>query len=159
MRSEVFQEVVMHSKVIHRQGQKTFVLVFDKEDEVIEELTRFAKLQKLDASHFTAIGAFRSAMLGFFDKERKDYKKIPINEQAEVLSVVGDIARAGDEPKVHAHVVLGKADGTAWGGHLLEARVWPTLEVILTEAPSHLRRRPDAETGLALIDLSSAEDL
>ena len=91
--------------------------------------------------------------LGFFERERKDYKRITIDEQVEVLSLVGDIALEGDKPKVHAHVVIGKADGTAHGGHLLEARVWPTLEVILTESPEHLRRKADKETGLALIRL------
>jgi predicted DNA-binding protein with PD1-like motif len=144
----------MKSKLIHEGVQKTFALVFDKEDEVLKELTRFAKQQELDASQFTAIGAFRSALLGFFDLEKKDYKKIPINEQVEVLSLMGDIALNGKEPKLHAHVVLGKADGTACGGHLLEARVWPTLEVVLTESPRYLRRKTDEETGLALIDLS-----
>jgi len=75
----------------------------------------------------------------------------------EVLSLVGDIALHGEEPKVHAHVVLGKSDGTAWGGHLVEAHVRPTLEVILTESPVHLHRKTDPNTGLALIDLESSD--
>jgi uncharacterized protein len=53
---------------------------------------------------------------------------------------------------VHAHVVLGRSDGTALGGHLLEVHVWPTLEVVLDESPAHLRKRSDPETGPALID-------
>jgi uncharacterized protein len=109
-------EVSMKSKLIHEGEQKTYVLVFEKEDEVVQELTRFAKQQNLDASQLTAIGAFRNAVLGFFEQEKKGYKKIPINEQVEVLSLIGDIALAGQEPKLHAHVVLGKADGTACGG-------------------------------------------
>jgi uncharacterized protein len=56
---------------------------------------------------------------------------------------------------VHAHVVLGRSDGTAYGGHLLAAHVWPTLEVVVTEEPRHLRRTIDAQTGLALIDLEA----
>jgi predicted DNA-binding protein with PD1-like motif len=91
--------------------------------------------------------------LGYFDRARKDYRKIPLPEQVEVLSLIGDVALEDDEPKVHAHVVVGKADGTAHGGHLLEARVWPTLELVLTESPRELARRSDRETGLALIDL------
>ncbi|MGH7874594.1 MAG: PPC domain-containing DNA-binding protein [Candidatus Binatia bacterium] len=147
----------MKSKLIHDAEQKTFALVFEKDDEVVQELTRFAKQQDLAASHFTAIGAFKNAVLGFFDRGQKDYKKIPIGEQVEVLSLIGDIALSRGEPKVHAHTVLGKADGAACGGHLLEARVWPTLEVVLTESPEHLRRTLDAETGLALIDISAGE--
>lgn len=144
----------MKTKLIHDDGEKTFAIVFDKGDEVAGSLLAFAKENKLSASHFTAIGAFERVTLGYFERERKDYKRIHINEQVEVLSLVGDIALDEDEPKVHAHVVIGKADGTAHGGHLLEARVWPTLEVILVESPQHLQRKVDKETGLALISLT-----
>jgi uncharacterized protein len=141
------------TKLIHEGGEKTFAIVFDKGDEVVSGLVSFAKENNLSASHFTAIGAFENVTLGFFERERKDYEKITIHEQVEVLSLVGDIALERDEPKVHAHVVVGKRDGTAHGGHLLEARVWPTLELILVESPQHLQRKVDKETGLALISL------
>jgi predicted DNA-binding protein with PD1-like motif len=111
-----------------------------------------AREHKLSASQFTAIGAFSEVELGFFEIERKDYKPIPIREQVEVLSLIGVVTLGNGEPKVHAHAVLRKIDGTAWGGHLLRAIVRPTLEVILTESPAHLRREHDDATGLALID-------
>jgi len=90
--------------------------------------------------------------LGYFDWAKKDYKKIPVREQVEVVSLVGDIAE-GEQggPKVHAHVVLGRSDGAALAGHLLEAHVRPTLELMLVESPQHLRRWHDPESGLALI--------
>jgi predicted DNA-binding protein with PD1-like motif len=143
----------MKAKLIDERGQKTFAVIFDKGDEFIDELTSFAKQNELGASHFTAIGAFRDVMLGYFDRQTKKYQEIPIVEQLEVLSLVGDIALKGNIPQIHAHVVLGKADGTAHGGHILEAHVWPTLEVVLTESPKHLHRKIDPETGLALIEL------
>ena len=144
----------MKAKLIDETGQKTFAVIFDKGDEFVSELTSFANENGLGASHFTAIGAFRDVMLGYFDRDTKNYRAIPIEEQVEVLSLVGDIALKDGSPQVHAHVVVGKADGTAHGGHILRAHVWPTLEVVLTESPKHLSRSTDAETGLALIDLS-----
>jgi predicted DNA-binding protein with PD1-like motif len=144
----------MKAKLLHdEQGQKTFVLVFDTGDEISAGLLAFAKNNHLGASHFTAIGAFSDVTLGFFDWEKKDYKQIPIKEQVEVLSLVGDIALNEGKPKVHAHVVIGKSDGTAHGGHFMEAHVRPTLEMIVVESPKHLRRETDEETGLALISL------
>jgi uncharacterized protein len=143
----------MRSKLIKDDGEKTFAIVFDKGDEVVGGLLTFAKEKHLSAGHFTAIGAFKSVTFGFFERDRKDYKKISIDEGVEVMALVGNIALAGEEPRVHAHVVVGKSDGTAHGGHLLEARVWPTLEVILVESPQHLQRKLDEETGLALISL------
>ncbi len=145
----------MKAKQIHEErGQKTIALVFDTGDEFMLELTNFAKENDLTASSITAIGAFSDATLGFFDMEKREYEEIPVEEQVEVLSLVGDIAPKGDgEPQVHAHVVVGRSDGTTRGGHLLEAHVRPTLEVIVTESPEHLQRRTDKETGLALIDI------
>jgi predicted DNA-binding protein with PD1-like motif len=152
----------MRAKVIHdgAEGisgeQRTFALIFDTDDEVIAGLTGFAKERSLTAAHFTAIGAFRAAILGFFDWEQKRYKKIPVQEQVEVLSLVGDIALKDGQPTVHAHVVVGKGDGTAHGGHLMEAYVRPTLEVILVESPNFLQRQHDPASGLALIDVGAS---
>jgi hypothetical protein len=146
----------MKSQCIQRHNPTTYALIFDKGDEFLADLQRFAKEVGLTASHFTAIGAFRDVTLGYFDRERKDYIKNRVNEPVEVLSLVGDIALQEQEPKVHAHVVVGKADGTAHGGHVLEAHVWPTLEVVIMESPAHLRRKHDPETGLALIDLDAS---
>ena len=145
----------MKSTLLDATGPRTWVLIFDKGDEPVAGLTAFAKAQKLGAAHFTAIGAFSDVTLGYFDRAKRDYKKIPLHEQVEVLSLLGDVALDKGEPKVHAHVVVGRADGETRGGHLLEARVWPTLEVVLVESPRHLRKRHDPETGLALIDPSA----
>jgi predicted DNA-binding protein with PD1-like motif len=145
-------------KLLHEEsGQKTFAVVFDTGDEVATGLLAFAKEKGLAASHFTAIGAFSDVTFGFFDLGTKDYQKLQINEQVEVLSLIGDIALSKGEPKVHAHVVVGKADGTAHGGHLMEAHVRPTLEVFVFESPERLVRKIDDETGLPLIDLDATE--
>ena len=141
-----------HELLDSREG-KTHALIFQTGDEAMAGLAAFARSQGLKAAHFTAIGAFSEAVLGFFSWEKKDYQKIPVEEQVEVLALVGDIALQDGKPKVHAHVVLGRADGSTRGGHLLSARVRPTLEVILIESPAHLRRTVDPESGLALIDL------
>jgi predicted DNA-binding protein with PD1-like motif len=144
----------MRSKqLLSEGGERVFAVVFETGDDPVAGLTRFAEERKLGASAFTAIGAFSEATLGYFDWSRKDYDRIPVNEQVEVLALLGDIALLDGKPKLHAHVVLGRRDGSACGGHLLAARVRPTLEVVITETPAHLRRRPDPATGLALIDL------
>jgi uncharacterized protein len=131
---------------------RTFALPFETGEAVMTALAAFAKDRSLTAGHFTAIGACSDVTLGFFDWGQKSYEKIPLNGQVEMLSLMGDIALKGGAAAVHAHVVLGKPDGTAHGGHLREAHVWPTLEVILVESPRFLQCRMDAETGLALLD-------
>jgi predicted DNA-binding protein with PD1-like motif len=141
----------MRAKVLNESPERTIALVLDRGDEAMSSLQRFALEHKLTASRLTAIGAFESATLGYFDWERKVYERIPIDEQVEVLSLVGDIALDGAKPRVHAHVVLGRRDGSTVGGHLLEARVRPTLEVMVIDSPEYLRRVCDPVSGIALI--------
>jgi uncharacterized protein len=143
----------MKTKQLHQAGPRTFAVVFDKDDEVIEGLTAFTREHAIAAAQITAIGAFKAVTLGFFDPDAMDYKKFALPEQVEVLSLIGDVAEKDGEAQIHAHVVVGRSDGSTRGGHLFEGVVWPTLEVILTEVPSHLRKKVDEETGLALIDL------
>jgi uncharacterized protein len=146
----------MKSKLLHEHsGLKTFALVFDKDEQVRDALLQFANEKKLAGAHLNGIGALSEVTLGYFDREQKGYREIEISQQVEVLSFSGNIIQKDDQSKLHAHIVVGKADGTAHGGHFLGGRVWPTLEVIVTELPAHLRRTQDNETGLALLDLAA----
>jgi predicted DNA-binding protein with PD1-like motif len=142
------------SKLIHESdGQRTYVVVMSAGDEAISCLEQFAREVGLSAASLTAIGAFRSAELAYFDWEAKRYLPIPVDEQVEVASLIGDVAIGPDgKAAIHAHVVLGKRMGTAVAGHLKKADVRPTLEIVVTESPVHLRKRHDPASGLALID-------
>ncbi len=133
---------------------KVFALIFETGDEIAGELQRFSKSQELAGSSFKAIGALSYAKLGWFNWETKKYDlACVLDEQLELLSLIGDIALRDEEPQVHAHVVVGRSDGTAHGGHLLEARVRPTCELVLIESPTHLQKKIDPESGIALIQV------
>ncbi len=141
----------MKSKQIH-DTPKTFAIVFQAGDEASAGLLEFARSNGIVSAHFTAIGALEHCTLGYFDWQKKDYQHIPIHDQVEVLSLVGNIAEQDGKPKLHAHLVVGMRDGTAHGGHLIKAKVRPTLELVLAESPKHLKRKFDPASGLALID-------
>ena len=144
----------MKARLLHElSGQRTFVVVFSTGEEVMRELTAFAQSQRILAAQLTAIGALSDAMLAYFDWEKKQYQSIPVREQVEVASLIGDVASSpSGEPSLHIHAVLGRRNGMALAGHLTKAHVRPTLEVIVNEAPAHLRKVHDVESGLALID-------
>jgi predicted DNA-binding protein with PD1-like motif len=143
----------MQTKLLHEDaGKRTFAVVLRTGEEAMRCLQEFAARERLGASQITAIGALSSGKLAFFDWESKTYLAIPVEEQVEVASLVGDIAIGPDgKPSVHVHAVLGRRNGTAMAGHLQEARVRPTLEIIVTESPAHLCKIKDPESGLALI--------
>ncbi|AEH87473.1 MULTISPECIES: PPC domain-containing DNA-binding protein [Mesorhizobium] len=147
----------MKSRLVNEiSGQRTFVIVLDPGEEAFAALTDFAADRKVDGASLTAIGAFERATVGWFDPDAKTYRRIPVEEQCEVLSAIGDVALGDDgKPSLHVHAVLGLSDGTTRGGHLLDAIVRPTLEVTLVEAPGHLRRSKRPGLGVALIDLDA----
>ncbi len=141
----------MKSQLLHETAPRVFVLVFEPGDEVTAELTRFAAEKHLKACGVYGLGTFEEATLGYFDLQAKDYRPIPVREQVEVASLVGNIAMLNGGHRLHAHVVIGKADGTAMAGHLLNGRVRPTLELLVTEYAGRMERAFDPSTGLALL--------
>jgi uncharacterized protein len=143
----------MRYKLVDKEP-KTFVLVFETNDELARGLKEFASEQRLASASFKAIGALSSVKLGWLNWETKQYEQsVSLDEQVELLSLIGDVAVKDGEPQVHAHAVIGKRDGTAHGGHLLQAHIRPTCEVVLTENPAHLRKEFDPAAGIALIKL------
>ena len=146
----------MRSKLLNPDPPIAYTIVLDTGDEVMGELDKFVREHKIAAASVTAIGAFRHALLGYFEWQTKQYERISVDEQVEVLSVLGDVAVAEEKPSLHFHAVLGRADGSVVGGHLLEAHVRPTLEIILIQPPSYLCKRKDPVTGLALIAVDAS---
>ena len=149
----------MQARLIHEaHGQRTFIAVLETGDEIQACLGRFAEEHRLSAAQVTAIGAFERATLRFFSWETKEYEPIPVDEQVEVVSLNGDIALdTDDKPKLHLHAVLGRRDGSLIGGDLGDGKVRPTLEVVITESPTHLQRAKDPQSGLALIRFGQAK--
>lgn len=131
---------------------RTYALIFDPGDEITKVLKSFATEKHLAGSSFKAIGALSYVKLGWFNWDTKEYEvAAELKEQVELLSFIGDVAVKDDQPQVHGHMVVGRRDGTAHGGHLLEAKVRPTCELILTENPEDMQKELDPESGLALI--------
>ena len=131
---------------------KQYAVIFYQGDEAFSGLLEFAEKYHVMSAHFTAIGALNGARLGWFDPQRKMYKKIPIQGQVEVIGMSGDIALYQGKPVVHTHMIVGTSDGATRGGHVLDAYVSPTLEVIVTVDPIAMQKRFDPETDLTLID-------
>ena len=143
----------MRAKLLdERDGHRTYSLVFEVGEEVVRTLLTFARETDLEGSYFTAIGAFQDVVLGWFDWQLKDYRPTRLSEQVEVVSFAGNIALSPTgEPGVHAHAVVARHDCSTCGGHLLEAHVRPTLEVILSESPVHLQRQYDHSVGMSTL--------
>lgn len=144
----------MLSKLVSKPGEtRIWLAVLEQGEEAKTSLLSLAKKESIENASFVALGAFETAVIAYFDWQTKKYRNIPVDEQVEVVSLMGDIVP--DEKgaaSLHAHTVLGRSDGSTRGGHLIEGRVRPTLEITVTEIPAHLTRRKHPELGVALIE-------
>ncbi len=140
-----------HRLIDETYGRRTFVVALEIGEEVVSTITDLAQQLSLGSSTMTGIGAFQHVRLGWLDWERSDFRENVIDEQVELLSLVGNIADEEGKPHLHAHVVVARYDATTRGGHLVEAIVRPTLELVIVESPEHLQRRHDEKTGLVLL--------
>lgn len=143
----------MRSRLLHERPERTWLLVFDDGDAVVEILSLFARDHGLSGARLWGIGALDQVELGFYRHEQRDYDRFSLQEELELLALNGNLSVTDEGPRVHAHVVVGRSDGTAHGGHLFEARVGPTLEVFVVESPVEIRREMNEEFGLPLIRL------
>lgn len=135
-----------------RAGDGTFLLVFDKHDDLFDHLKSFLERHEIRASHLSGIGAFRRAVIAYYQRDKKDYDRIPVEEQVELTSLLGNTSVDGKgDMKIHIHVNLGRSDGSIIGGHLMEAEVWPTVELVVSPLDVSIVRRIDEETKLPLI--------
>jgi predicted DNA-binding protein with PD1-like motif len=131
---------------------KTYLLIFRSGQEVMKGLVAFARKHKLEAGTLNGIGAISDAVLGYFDPEKKKYVQLRQSAQFEILSLTGNLALKDVEPFFHVHTALGRIDGPAWGGHLFEATVRPTVEIVLTSYSKPMRRKIDAEWRIPLLN-------
>lgn len=145
----------MQSKLVSKPGEtRVWIAVLEEGEEAKASLLKLAKQEKIADASFVALGAFARATVAYFDWPKKKYQDIPVDEQVEVISLLGDIIPdEKGEPSLHAHTVLGRSDGSTRGGHLQEGHVRPTLEITVTETPAHLTRRKHPELGIALIEV------
>jgi predicted DNA-binding protein with PD1-like motif len=148
------QASTMKSKSNNDGVERTFILILDQNEEAFKSISDFATREKITGASVSAIGAFSRAKVGWFDLGAKKYKPIEVNEQCDVLSLIGDVAQGDDgKASLHLHAVLGLQDGTVRGGHFLSGAVQPTLEVTITESVVHLRRKKRSDLGIALMSI------
>ncbi len=134
-----------------KQIAETTLIRLEAGEEVLASLRAWAERENVGFAALQAIGALQRAVLAHFDPASRAYTHIPVEQQTEVVSLVGNVSWGPDgAPVVHAHALLSRANGSAVGGHLVEGIVSPTLEVVLHTLPERVERQEDAATGLRL---------
>lgn len=136
---------------VFQVGERRFLLRLETGEEALEKLRSFADERPISAGVVRGLGAVRSAELAFYHLADKRYETFPVEEETEVIGLVGNLSRGEDaRPIAHVHVTLGRRGGSTLGGHALRLVVGATLELDLEVFPGALRRQLDPAVGLPL---------
>jgi predicted DNA-binding protein with PD1-like motif len=120
--------------------------------DLLEELNKLARAQKVELGALSAIGAVRKAAVGIFDEEKREYITNVFDEEMEICALTGNVSLKDGEPFVHAHLSLSDREGRGFGGHIMPGCEVFVAEVILWEFVGARREREPREEcgGLAL---------
>ena len=102
---------------------------FGAGDEIVSGLTDLMLKHGIKSGYVTGLGGLSGALLAFGDPKINAFKKIPITDKCELVSLVGDIAERDGKPYVHLHAGVAFADGSTKAGHVMEAHVAPIAEI------------------------------
>jgi predicted DNA-binding protein with PD1-like motif len=134
-----------------RKTEYGYFLKFNKDEKIHKILEQFMRDQKINAAFYHGLGALKNAELGFYHLNKKEYHRQIFREEAELLNMTGSLTWFNDQPVVHSHVTLGDPQFKAFGGHLFEADVAVTVELMVTVFKEKIERVPDADIGLNMI--------
>lgn len=123
-------------------------------DEIMSNLASVAEKEKINAAEVTGIGAVDKVTLAFYKLATKDYEYIDLEEEFEVLSMLGNLTRNQGKFHPHIHIILGREDLSAIGGHLVEAFTSVTMEIVINVINGRIDRQPVEEVQLDLMDLA-----
>jgi len=138
----------------HKKLEEVYVIRLERGERIVEKLIEFCAKMNIKAGYLSGIGTRRGAELGFFDWETKKYSFKKFKGDFEITSFHGNISLFDGQPFLHAHIVLGDRDFRTWSGHLKEAEVLATAEIILTRLDGELVRKTDKKSGLNLLRLT-----
>jgi len=139
-------------KVKKNEVSEVLVIKLEKGEDLLEALSSVVEKENIEAGFFTGIGALNRVKMGIFVEG--EYKEITIEDELEIVSLLGNVSLKNGKPFVHAHITVSRRDGSAFGGHLLPgSSISVTCEIFLVKLKEPLRRKFDEKLKLYLLSL------
>ncbi len=133
------------------QSQNNYLFRFDCGEEVLTFLKNFCTETGIMAASFQAIGAVGEVIISYYDLDGKKYHDQNLQEDLEIVNVLGNISTLEDAVVVHAHGSFSNAEMQLKGGHIKKMIVSATCELTLTKFEGKIERKFDEKTGLNLM--------
>lgn len=137
---------------IAKKVEEAYMISIKDGSSIVEALTDFVSIRKIQAGQITGIGAVSEATLRFFVPSAKSYIDKTFNEQMEVSNISGNISMVEGTPLLHLHITLGRQDYTALAGHLLDAKIRGAGEFMCYPLDTEAIKIKDKELGINLYD-------
>jgi uncharacterized protein len=116
-----------------------------------DDVLAIAAKEKIATARVEAIGGVRELNLAYFNHAAKEYEEHRFKEFLEVTSIIGNVTLKDAKPFLHIHGTFGRRDLSVIAGHVVSARVFPLLELVVTPTKNRALRRFDDELGLNVI--------
>jgi len=116
-----------------------------------DDILAIARREKIRTARVEAIGGVEELRLAYFNHAAKRYEEHDLHEFLEVTSLLGNITAKDGKPFLHVHGTFGRRDLSTLAGHVMTAKVFPLLEVVVTPTRNRALRRFDADLGLNVI--------
>ena len=136
-----------------KKADNIYYLRVDRGEYVIDSIKKICLMYDIKTASISGIGATDKFRCGVYNVNTKQYSETEFCGVYEILSLCGNITRFDGEPYIHAHICASDENGVVVGGHLKEARISATCEMIITAANTSIGRIPDKATGLNILDL------
>jgi len=116
-----------------------------------DDILAIVKREEVATARVEAIGGVEELRLAYFNRDAKRYEEHDFKEFLEVTGILGNITMKDGKPFLHIHGTFGRRDLSALAGHVITAKVFPLLEVVITPTKNRALRRFDDELGLNVI--------
>ncbi|MBI9088925.1 MAG: DNA-binding protein [Desulfobacterium sp.] len=133
---------------------KTYVVRIDRGEEILSQVKQVCEAEKITLGKISGLGAVNKAVVGLFETATQEYRSTVMTGDFEITSLTGNITTMEGEVYLHVHANLAGADNSTFGGHLNEAVVSATCELILQAFEGQVNRAFDETIGLNLLDFS-----
>lgn len=133
--------------------EKTFFIRFEPGEEILTGLKSFCDNENVKLATVQAIGAINKVIIGFYDLSKKEYFPRTITGDHEITSLNGTITEMNDSAYIHLHITIADEENKVIGGHLNEAIVSATCEMVVTEISGKVNRYYNKDIGINLLDI------
>ena len=132
----------------YRKANDKIFVSLQTGDLINESIRKIAVEENISNAWINGIGAIDNVEVGYMDIENKKYQKRNFDEHYELLSLIGNITYKDREPFVHTHVTFSNTEYNVFGGHLFDAKITATGEIVLSLADSKIDREYNKNIGI-----------